>query len=76
MKKSILTISMTVMLGACGDPAPREVNNENCETEAILQWAEENNLTKEQMWEFSRKCSQFIHSLQTFERSEDKGWKF
>ena len=56
MKKQIFAIWMTVMLGACGDPEPREVNDENCQTEAILQWAEENNLSKEQMWEFSGKC--------------------
>ena len=72
MKKPVLAISMIVMLGACGDPEPREVNDENCEPEAILQWAEENNLSRKQMQEFRRKCLY----RGPFERSEEKVWKF
>ena len=69
-----LSVFIVAMLGACDRPLePREVNDENCETEAILQWAEENNLSKEQMWEFSGKC--FRRDIpEQFERSEEKVW--
>ena len=68
-----LAVLIVAMLGACGDPEPRQVNDENCQTEAILQWAEENNLSKEQMWEFSGKC--FRRDIpERIERSEEKVW--
>ena len=66
---------ITAILGACDRPLePLEVNDENCKWEVISQWAEENNLSKEQIKEFQRKC--FRRSRGTFERSEDKVWKF
>ena len=60
MKKN-LAVFIVAMLGAC-DRSPRaitlpEVNEENCRTEAVLEWVEENNLSKEQMWEFTGKCA-------------------
>lgn len=56
-----LTVFIVAMLGAC-DRSPRaitlpEVNDENCRKEAVLEWVEENNLSKEQMWEFTGKCA-------------------
>ena len=88
MNKSISAILMTVMLGACGDPEPLEVSDENCMFafrlqwaeennlskgwEVIFQWAEENNLSREQMEEFRSKCLR--QGYERFERSEDKGW--
>lgn len=78
MKKSILAMLITVMLGACDRPLELpEVNNENCQMGFISQWAEENNLTEEQMWEFIGKCSGTrgrISEDKPFERSEEKVW--
>ena len=63
MKKLRLAIVIltVVLLGGClrgcEDPiAAREVNDENCETESVLAWVEEHDLTKEEMWEFTHKC--------------------
>ena len=33
-----------------------EVNDENCKTESVEKWVEENNLSKEEMSEFTEKC--------------------
>ena len=70
-----LAVTMVVLLGGClrgcEDPvAAREVNDENCEKESTFKWVEEHNLTREQMWEFTQKCT----SRSNFERSEKKGW--
>ena len=42
-----LAVFIVSMLGACGDPEPLEVSDENCMFAFRLQWAEENR-SKEQ----------------------------
>lgn len=65
MKKINVGLAVIVaMLGACDRPLePPEVNDENCKKQAILQWAEKNNLSQEQMWEFSDQCRQHRSKL-------------
>lgn len=51
-----LVVFIVTMLGACGDPEPREVNDENCKPENIKKWADETDLPKEKIWDFSDQC--------------------
>ena len=80
-----LAIFIVAMLGACGDPELLEVSDENCRWAFMLQYAEENNLSrpewgpennlsKEQVEEFRSKCLR--QGYEQFERSEEKVWKF
>ena len=57
MKKINVGLAVLVaMLGACGDPEPPEVNDENCKPENIEKWADETDLPKEKIWDFSDQC--------------------
>lgn len=51
-----LAVFIVAMLGACGDPEPPEVNDENCKPENIKKWADETELPKEKIWDFSDQC--------------------
>ena len=64
-----LAVLIVAMLGACGDPEPPEVNDENCKPENIKKWADETDLPKEKIWGFSDQCRS--HRMQLPEINEE-----
>ena len=64
-----LAVLIVAMLGACGDPEPPEVNDENCKNKTVSKWADETDLPKEQIWQFTAQCRK--HRMQLPEINEE-----